>query len=75
MALACLIASPVAAQSDGRVFAGGLFGLSTLSADGRADTTSTDAATSLYKPENGPAVNLFGGAHLAEYFSVHVNWM
>ena len=70
-----LIASPVAAQSDPRLFAGGLFGVSTLSADGRSVTTGSDAALSLYKPENGLAVNLFAGAHLAEYFSVQANWM
>jgi outer membrane protein W len=72
--IACVMAAPAAAQSDVRLFAGGLFGVSTLSADGRADTTATEAATSLYKPENGPALNLFAGIHLAQYFSVQGNW-
>jgi hypothetical protein len=57
------------------LFAGGLFGVSTLSADGRSDTAGTEARLSLYKPENGPALNAFVGAHLAEYFSVQANWM
>jgi hypothetical protein len=70
-----LISSPVAAQSDPRLFAGGLFGVSTLSADGRSVTTGSDAAISLYKPENGLALNVFAGVHLAEYFSVQANWM
>ena len=57
------------------MFVGGLFGVSTLSADGRSVTTGTDAALSLYKPENGPALNLFAGVHVAEYFSIQANWM
>ena len=73
--IVCLTSVPAAAQSDLRLFAGGLFGVSTLSADGHADTTATEAATSQYKPENGPAVNLFAGIHVAQYFSVQGNWM
>ena len=73
--IVCLTSVPAAAQSGQRVFAGGLFGVSTLSADGHAETTATEAATSLYKPENGPAVNLFAGVHVAQYFSVQGNWM
>ena len=73
--IVCLTSVPAAAQSDQRVFAGGLFGVSTLSADGHADTTATEAATSQYKPENGAAVNLFAGLHVEQSFSVQVNWM
>jgi hypothetical protein len=64
-----------AAQDRPRLFAGGLFGVSTLSADARSETAGTDAAVSLYKPDNGPAVNLFVGAHVAQYFTVQANWM
>jgi len=76
-ALVCslLMSLPADAQDHGRVFAGGLFGVSTLSADGRSVTTGSDAAVSLYKPENGLAVNLLAGVHLHEYFSVQGNWM
>ena len=70
----CMTCMPAAAQ-DTRVFAGALLGVSTLSADGRSVTTASDASLSLYKPENGPAVNVFAGAHLAQYFSVQANWM
>lgn len=66
---------PVAAQDDPFIFGGGLFGVSALSADARAVTTDTTAATSLYEPANGLALNLFGGIHVAQYFSVQVNWM
>jgi hypothetical protein len=72
MSLTCL---PAAAQDERRVFVGGLFGVSTLSADGRSVTAASDATLSLYKPENGLALNLFAGMHVAEYFSVQANWM
>ena len=72
---AWLTARPAIGQDDRRLFAGVLFGVSTLQADGRAVTTSSSAATSLYKPENGLAVNLFGGWHLAEYLSAQANWI
>jgi hypothetical protein len=49
--------------------------VSTLSADAAAVTGAGAASVSLYKPENGPAVNLFAGVHLAQYFSVQANWM
>jgi hypothetical protein len=71
----CLTCLPATAQEESRVFAGGLFGVSTLSADGRSVTSDSDAALSLYKPENGPALNVFAGLHLAQYFSVQASWM
>jgi hypothetical protein len=63
------------AQSNPRLYIGGLLGVSTLSADGHSDVATSDAAISLYKPENGIAINLFGGVHVAEYFTVQANWM
>jgi hypothetical protein len=71
----CLTCLPAAAQQEPRVFAGALFGMSILSADGRSVTTGSEAALSLYKPENGPALNLLAGVHLAPYFSVQANWV
>lgn len=70
-----LIAAPAAAQDESRLFAGALFGVSALSPDARSVTTGADAAVSLYDPENGPALNVLAGVHLARYFSVQVNWM
>jgi outer membrane protein W len=72
-----MFALPVsaAAQSNARLYVGELFGVSTLSADGRSDVATSDAGISLYKPENGVAINLFGGVHVAEYFTVQANWM
>jgi hypothetical protein len=76
-ALFALLAAgpPAAAQEQRRTFVGGLFGVSTLQADGRSVTSASGAALSLYKPENGLALNLFAGRHLARYFSIQANWM
>jgi hypothetical protein len=71
----CSMPLPAAAQERAGLFAGALFGVSTLSADGRSVTSDSDAAVSLYKPENGPAVHLFAGVHVAQYFSVQASWM
>jgi hypothetical protein len=72
---AWLVTVPAAAQEPSRVFAGGFFGVSTLSADGRSAITGSEAALSLYKPENGLAVSAFGGVHVAQYFSIQGSWM
>jgi hypothetical protein len=72
---AWLVCVSATAQDRATVYAGGLVGLSALSADARSVTTGPDAAVSLYAPTNGLALNVFGGIHLAEYFSVQANWM
>lgn len=66
---------PALAQDDRSAFAGALIGISTLSADGRALTMAPDAALSSYKPENGLAINAFGGAHVAQYFSLQASYI
>jgi hypothetical protein len=30
---------------------------------------------SLYDPQNGPALNVFAGIHVAQYLSIQANWM
>jgi hypothetical protein len=70
-----LLSVPAAAQDEPRIFAGALFGVSALSADARAVTTSDSAAVSQYDPQNGPALNVFAGIHVAQYFSIQANWM
>jgi Outer membrane protein beta-barrel domain len=65
--------SPLNAES--RRYGGALIGISTLSADGRSSITPAATAVSLYKPENGPALNLFGGVHLTEYISLQGNYV
>ena len=70
-----MTAPEVFAQNERRVFVGALFGISTLSADGGVMTTPPAAALSNYEPHNGFTVNVFAGAHLAEYFSIQGNYM
>jgi Outer membrane protein beta-barrel domain len=63
------------AQDDDRLYAGVLVGVSTLSADARASTQPSRAEVSLYKPENGSALNLFVGMHVGRYFTVQSNYV
>lgn len=64
---------PLAAQRS--YYAGALGGISTLSADGRSSFMAGVNSTSLYKPENGPLLNLFSGIHLNDYLSVQGNYV
>jgi hypothetical protein len=78
LALGLVIATTcatVAAQDDPRGFAGLVAGVSTLSADGRAVTSGGDASVSLYKPENGPALNAIAGYHVSRFVSVQGNYV
>src|SRR5687767_14132638 len=68
-------AQQVEAQDAHRFFAGALFGVSTLSGDARSVTTASSAAASMYKPENGVALDLFAGAHLARFVSLQANYV
>jgi hypothetical protein len=70
-----LMSVPAEAQEAPRVFAGALVGVSALSADASTETSSTAATVSLYEPDMGSALNLFGGRHLAQYLSLQINWM
>jgi hypothetical protein len=63
------------AQDDDRLYAGVLVGVSTVSADARASTQPSRAEVSLYKPENGSALNLFVGMHVGRYFTVQSNYV
>ena len=64
---------PLAAQLP--YYAGALGGVSTLSADGSPRFAPSVTSTSLYKPENGPLLNLFTGVHLNDYLSVQGNYI
>lgn len=50
-------------------------GVATLSADARSLPTSQGLSISLYKPENGPALNFFAGAHLNPYLSIQASYI
>ena len=56
-------------------FAGVVGGVATLSADSRSLPTPQGLSISLYKPENGPALNFFAGAHLTRYLSIQANYI
>lgn len=73
--LTVAVSGIAAAQDERRLFVGAVTGVSTLSADGRAEISTSDAVLSLYKPENGPALNAFAGFHLTNYFSVQANYL
>jgi len=64
---------PCSAQR--RLYLGGVGGVSTLSADASTALSVGSAATSSYKPENGPTVGAFGGLHWTNYFSVQVDYL
>ena len=73
--LSCLAVTSAEGQSPPPFFAGAIAGISTLSADARSEVTPGGAAVSLYKPENGPALNLLVGVHLHEYVAVQANYI
>jgi hypothetical protein len=57
-----------------RNFAGVVYGVSTLKADGAFSLEGGVSAQSQYKPENGPTVMFFAGRHLQDYFSVQASY-
>lgn len=61
--------------ASGEFYAGGLGGVSTLSADGRSIIIPESTAISLYKPENGPAISVFLGRHFTDYLSIQGNYV
>src|SRR5216684_3880198 len=75
LALTALLSfcGPLASQSP--YYAGVLSGVSALSADGSHSFAPGVTSTSLYKPENGPLLNLFAGVHLNDYLSVQGNYV
>ena len=73
--LIIVLCCPSGLRAQGIGFAGGVIGVSTLSADGRSVVTMPAAAVSVYKPENGAALNLFGGVALADYLSLQASYV
>ena len=56
-------------------FVGAVAGIATLSADARSEITSGGVDVSLYKPENGPALNVLFGVHVHDSLTVQVNYV
>lgn len=74
-ALSCLVFTSAEAQQRPQPYLGVLAGISTLSADARSEITPGEAQVSLYKPENGPALNVLFGLHVHEYVTVQANYV
>ena len=75
-ALSFFAGTSALAQPGGpRHFVGAVAGISTLSADARSEITSGGVDVSLYKPENGPAVNVLFGVHVHDYLTVQANYV
>ena len=73
--LALSLATTSAAEDRLQLYAGALTGVSTLSGDARSLVSAGELVASLYKPENGPALNLLVGVHLHDYVTVQVNYI
>lgn len=73
--ISCLGSTFAEAQPTLQPFVGAVAGISTLSADARSEITPGGADVSLYKPENGLALNVLFGMHLREYVSVQANYI
>ena len=71
----CFICTSAEGQTQPRTFAGAVAGIATLAADARSVITSAGADVSLYKPENGPALNIFVGSHVHDYVTVQANYV
>ena len=74
-ALSLLVCPAVRAQPTPRLFVGVAAGVSTLSADARSEITPGGVDVSLYKPENGPALNVLFGVHVHDYLAVQANYV
>ena len=68
-------AAPVSAAFGGDLYAGALGGVATLKADGRSLLTAGGGQISLYKPENGAALNIFAGWDFSNYASLQGNYI
>jgi Outer membrane protein beta-barrel domain len=73
--LLLICSSPTNMQAQRKYFAGGVGGISTLSADAQSSITPETSAVSLYRPFNGPALNVFGGIHVSDVFAVQGNYV
>ena len=71
--LLAILPSPSTAQDSG-YFVGVISGSSQLSGDPSSMVSAAGFATSVYKPETGPAVNVFVGRHLREYVTLQLNY-
>lgn len=70
-----MVLLPDTCAGQNTAYAGFLGGISTLSADGRTTVAAQTVATSSYKPENGPAIDVFGGVHWNDFLSFQADYL
>ena len=70
-----MVLLPQTCAGQKRPYAGFLGGISTLSADGNTTVEPQTAATSSYKPENGPAIDIFVGVHWNNFLSFQMDYL
>ncbi len=70
-----LLFSPGLLFAAGKNYAGALGGFAILSGGGRSIVAPSGTSLSLYKPQTGPALNVFAGRHLSDYLSVQGNFI
>ncbi|MEO7889897.1 MAG: hypothetical protein ABIW19_07835, partial [Vicinamibacterales bacterium] len=74
-ALLLVFCTSARAQPSPRLFVGAVAGISTLSADARSEILPAGVDVSLYKPENGLALNFVFGVHFHDYLTVQANYV
>ena len=70
-----LLTSLAMGWSQPKPYVGVLGGIATLSGDAGSETTPQGLNLSSYAPANGPALDVFAGLHLHNYFSVQGNFI
>lgn len=70
-----LLTSVAVAWSQPKPYVGVLGGIATLSGDAGSETTAQGLNLSSYAPANGPALDVFAGLDLHNYFSVQGNFI
>lgn len=74
-ALFFLLTSVATAWSQAKPYAGVLGGIATLSGDAGSESTGQGLNLSSYAPANGPALDVFAGLDLHNYFSLQGNFI
>jgi hypothetical protein len=73
LVLVCGFALQACAEMD--PYAGAIAGIATLSADAGSKASGSGLSLSAYRPDNGGALNLFGGIDAHDYFSLQGSYI
>lgn len=75
VAILLLLGSPTILVAGEDNYFGAAAGFAILSADASSQVDGSTAALSQYKPETGPALNVFLGRHFSDYLTVQANYI